>query len=406
MVALKDVFVAGGLPNLTYVDRKHLNLEKNLRAELTEGYKIIAVTGPTKSGKTVLCKKVIREDHAIWIDAGQIEKSDDFWGALLGALEMPTEKIEKEDESFSAGLRSLFTLKAEIASGRSVKFAAPSKKEILTLMRERGFALIVDDFHYLSDVMQTEVVRSLKSEVFAGLQAILIAVPHRAFDAISAEPEMEGRYSHIEIPEWNADDLSRIATTGFDLLGITVPTEAITNFCSEALGSPLLMQRFCGRLCTHYEIAETVRSAIEIKPTKEVLDQIFKSVAKQFGFPTFERLAKGPQSRSRRNPRRLKDGSGSLDIYQAILVSVGRTGPKAKLHYDEIRDAMKGLLKEVDLPQKHEVSNALGQMETIARTKLKGEPVLEWSKDYLYLTNPFLMFYMRWSETADMLLKE
>lgn len=406
MVKLRDVFVAGGMPSYTYVDRKNLNLEKSLRDELSEGHKVIAVTGPTKSGKTVLCKKVIGDDNSVWVDAGQIEKSEDFWGALLAALDLPSEVVEKEEASISAGIRALFTLKSELTEGRSIKFASPNKKTLLTLMREREMVLVVDDFHYLNDALQTEIIRSLKSEVFLGLKAILIAVPHRAFDAISAEPEMEGRYSHIEIPEWSMSDLRRIAETGFTLLGLNVEAGTVDKFCAESIGSPLLMQRFCSRLCLRYDFQETRSPSIDLRPTSMVLDEIFRGVAKQFGFPTFERLAKGPQSRSRRNPRRLRDDSGSLDIYQAILVAVGRTGPKSKLHHDEIRDAMKSLLRDADLPQKHEVSNALGQMEAIAREKLKGEPVMEWSKDYLYLTNPFLMFYMRWADIKDMIVNQ
>lgn len=402
MVALKNVFVAGGMPSLTYVDREHLHLEKSLREELAEGYKIVAITGPTKSGKTVLCKKVIPERMSIWIDGGQIENADDFWRAVIGALNLPDATEIANGSKISASLQTIIGLKSEISSGNTVKFGGPTKKEILSTLRERDLTLIVDDFHYLSDPLQTEVVRALKSEVFSGLQVVLIAVPHRAFDAISAEPEMEGRYAHVTIPEWTAEDLQEIASTGFKALGMEVSPETVSNFCKEAIGSPLLMQRFCGRLCLHYEVEATLPNPRDFQPTKAVLEDIYKKVSQQFGFPTFEKLAKGPQSRSKRNPRRLKDGSGSLDIYQAILIAVGRTGPKSKLHYDEIRESIRGVLKESDIPQKHEVSNALGQMEVIAKTKLKGEPVLEWSSDYLYLTNPFLMFYMRWSDAADM----
>jgi len=32
------------------------------------------------------------------------------------------------------------------------------------------------------------------------------------------------------------------------------------------------------------------------------------------------------------------------------------------------------------------------------RDDIQGEPVLEWSDDFLYLTDPFLTFYMRWSQ--------
>lgn len=288
-----------------------------------------------------------------------------------------------------------------MAEGKSVKFQGPTKKDLLGAMRERRQTLIIDDFHYLSDALQTEVVRSLKSEVFSGLQVVLIAVPHRAFDAISAEPEMEGRYAHINIPEWLKEDLKEIPNVGFRHLGMNLSEETIDDFCKEAIGSPLLVQRFCGRLCVHYGVTRTIKPTRDFSPTTETREEIYRNVSQQFGFPTFEKLAKGPQSRSKRNARFLRDGSGSLDIYQAILVAVGRTGPKPKLHYDEIRESLRGLLKEIDIPQKHEVSNALGQMESIAKKKLKGEPVLEWSSDYLYLTNPFLMFYMRWAKVDD-----
>ena len=56
------------------------------------------------------------------------------------------------------------------------------------------------------------------------------------------------------------------------------------------------------------------------------------------------------------------------------------------------------ILVESDMPQKHEISSALGHMSGIAKDEIKGEPVLEWSDDFLYLTDPFLMFYMRWSQ--------
>jgi hypothetical protein len=402
LVCLKEVFVAGGMPSLTYVDREHLNLEKSLRSELAEGFKIVAITGPTKSGKTVLCKKVIPEQECIWIDAGQIEKPDDLWGAIISELRLPSEETENQDASFSAGIRSLIGIQAQVAEGKSVKFSGPTKKEILSTMRERGLALVIDDFHYLTNELQTVVIRSLKSEVFEGLQVVLIAVPHRAFDAISAEPEMEGRYAHLNIPEWDLSDLIQIADIGFHHLGMNVSEESVANFSKEAIGSPLLMQRFCGRLCVRYDVNETVKPAKDFLPTNGTLEEIYRNVSRQFGFPTFEKLAKGPQSRSKRNPRRLKGRDGSLDIYQAILVAVGMTGPRAKLHYDEIRETLRQLLKETDIPQKHEVSTALSKMESIAKTKLKGEPVLEWSDDFLYLTNPFLMFYMRWSDPADL----
>ena len=57
----KQVFTPGGQPTVTYIDRAHLGLESALKRAMARGFSIISVTGQTKSGKTVLCRKVVPE---------------------------------------------------------------------------------------------------------------------------------------------------------------------------------------------------------------------------------------------------------------------------------------------------------------------------------------------------------
>jgi hypothetical protein len=51
---MRAVFVPGGLPKHTYVPRSNLRLEEQLRAATDNLCKLVTVTGPTKSGKSVL----------------------------------------------------------------------------------------------------------------------------------------------------------------------------------------------------------------------------------------------------------------------------------------------------------------------------------------------------------------
>lgn len=394
----KQVFVAGGMPSITYVDRTAQNLERSLRSEIRDGYKVICVTGPTKSGKTVLTRHTLGRDKSALVNGGQVESSEEFWALLLQDLDLPDSYEETDAKESSVGLRTLLTAQAKMNEGSKVTFSNRNKRTLLMYLLENDLALIVDDFHYMPENVQREVIRSLKSEVFEGLVAILIAVPHRAFDAIGVEREMEGRFAHIEIPAWNLSELLEISRKGFPKLEMQVSQPTVELFAAEANGSPLLMQRFCGRLCDHYDIEETLDEPRQFSPSDAVLNGIFETVAKQFGLPTFQKLAKGPQSRSKRVDRRMLSGEGHMDIYQAVLAAVANTGPNAKLHYNEIRDQLKTILVEADLPQKHEVSSALGHMSGIAKDEIEGEPVVEWSDDHLYLTDPFLMFYMRWAQ--------
>lgn len=386
------------MPSITYVDRTAQNLERSLRSEIRDGYKVICVTGPTKSGKTVLTRHTLGRDKSALVNGGQVESSEEFWALLLQDLDLPDSYEETDAKESSVGLRTLLTAQAKMNEGSKVTFSNRNKRTLLMYLLENDLALIVDDFHYMPENVQREVIRSLKSEVFEGLVAILIAVPHRAFDAIGVEREMEGRFAHIEIPAWNLSELLEISRKGFPKLEMQVSQPTVELFAAEANGSPLLMQRFCGRLCDHYDIEETLDEPRQFSPSDAVLNGIFETVAKQFGLPTFQKLAKGPQSRSKRVDRRMLSGEGHMDIYQAVLAAVANTGPNAKLHYNEIRDQLKTILVEADLPQKHEVSSALGHMSGIAKDEIEGEPVVEWSDDHLYLTDPFLMFYMRWAQ--------
>jgi hypothetical protein len=95
---LKDVFAAGGVPTVTYVDRAELELEKKIERALDRGFTFNVVTGPTKSGKSVLCQKVLGDAKLIQLEGGQIENPDEFWTQLghflqVAGTESSTDKV-------------------------------------------------------------------------------------------------------------------------------------------------------------------------------------------------------------------------------------------------------------------------------------------------------------------------
>jgi hypothetical protein len=83
------VFVPGGRPTVTYVPRDELRLEGRIDDYLAEGFRILSVSGPTKTGKTVLLQS--RVQNAIWLSGGAIESADDFWQAIVDELGIETE---------------------------------------------------------------------------------------------------------------------------------------------------------------------------------------------------------------------------------------------------------------------------------------------------------------------------
>lgn len=391
----EEIFVAGGLPTVTYVGREVLDLESEVQAEVTEGYKIVCITGPTKSGKTVLCRKVLGRDNCLWLAGGKIASSKDCWEQLISKLDLPLQDSATESSSGMVGIRALLQVRAKIEAGASYSITHNLKAASLEHARLSGKTIVVDDFHYMPENVQREFVRAVKDDVFDGLRVVLIAVPHHAFAAINVANEMEGRFSQIEIPSWEIDDLLKISELGFPALNIRTNGAIAKKFARESFGSPLLMQRFCLRLCLKYDVVEKSRKLRELSPSDEARDEIFKSVAKHFGLPAYRKLLAGPQSRKDRIQRNLVDG-GTADIYQCILYSIAKTGPRPEISYNDIRSTLQEILMDSDVPQKNQVTNAISHMVNIAKEKIEGEPVIDWTNDTLYLTDPFLMFYMRW----------
>ncbi len=403
------VFVAGGAPTVTYVPRDSLELEGKLRDYLDERYRILSLAGPTKSGKTVLVRRVAPE--AVWISGGNVSTVASFWEALadsLGAYAEETRERSEEqnaEKSVSAegGVDFVVKAKGGVTRGTgesSTKRQAYTRKRpadqlaLDGLKRDRDTIIFVDDFHYIGGDVQLGIVRGLKAPVFEGTRVILASVPHRAYDSVRVEKEMTGRVEPLVIPFWDDDELKAIARQGFDALNLEAPTADAARLAHESFGSPLLMQEFCLEYCK----ANGIRERPEI-PTKVRAPEwmpFFTEQATAASKMAFDLLATGPRQRSDRIQRRFKDGRTG-DIYEAVLAAIAATGPRTSLPYDELRASLRNVLDE-EPPQRHEVTRVLDELTKIAREKIEGEPVVEFDEmyDMVYISDPYFAYFLRW----------
>lgn len=410
-VLLEDVFVAGGLPTYTYVSREHLNLERQLKRAIAKPHSFASVTGTSKSGKTVLCRATLAERQFVWLESGQIGSVDDFWNRLAAELEVPEEITEtrkrgRSHEGSGGGTAKVKVpllgevgatagIKSSVVRDKMVAKKSHAKKECLEHLIAHQIILVIDDFHYIERETQTKIIRALKGAVFDGLKVVLLSVSYKAYEAIQAETEITGRFVHVGIPDWSEADLAIIAKKGFHELDISCPNSLVERFAGESNGSPQLMQQFCWELCFIFDIDQTCDDTFSI-PRSWSPDEVFDTVARDAGQPIYEKLAAGPQSRSTRDQRPLKDG-GTVDIYQAILLAIAKTGPKSSLSYDELRASLSGILS-ANVPQKIEVSNALNHLAKISAKIAEETRPIDWiERDRtLVLADPMFRFYLKW----------
>ena len=402
-----DVFIPGGLPDTTYVPREHLGLEGYLTDWLEGRQKpLLSVSGPTKSGKTVLIKKLV--DEPIALSGGAIDTADDFWAAVCDELELFTDHSlsvasgNADSLSVTAGVNvglvnssATGTNDRTIDKGVTRARASSPRSAARKALKVVGRIVFIDDFHYIDSAVQLQIVRGLKDLIFDGLGVVVAAVPHRAYDVVRVEKEMTGRVTPLPVVPWEEGDLKEIATRGFRTLGVTVSASAVARMAAESFGSPHLMQTHCLNLCKANRESGGLRRVF-VDPT---WDTFFERHASATSKSAFDLLKAGPP-RSNRNPRTLASGVVT-DIYGAILQAIAATGPRTTLPYEDLRASLRDVL-ETDLPQRHEITNVLEQMTRIAKNEIEGEPVLEYDMEYatLHLVDPYFAYYLRWAPAS------
>lgn len=415
MIRYQDVFVPGGFPRHTYNPRVELQLEEKLAEVKDNLCKLATVTGQTKSGKTVLARKILPQEESIWIDGGVVSQENDFWDVIIEQLQLfqSTEQENKNETTSKIGGKGTAeanfllakgsgeintelqkTRGATVIGGRTVS----SRVTALKGLRASNVPLVVDDFHYIPREMQGSIVRALKPLIFDGLPVVIIAIPHRRYDALKVEKEMTGRISPINIPTWSETELQFISNTGFELLGFQAPSDFNSHLSSEAIGSPHLMQDFCRGVSKLLEI-EFNSEPRTFEATRTQIEIVFRDVAETIGRPIFEKLARGPRQRTDRLQRELKSGE-TVDIYQLVLHGLAHIRPGlVSIEYEELRTAIREV-SGAQIPQLHEVARVLKHMATIAATDQSSTPVIDFEdqEKKLHITDPFFAFYLRWGK--------
>ena len=410
---VRDVFVPGGFPQYTYQKREKHDVEGQLVSALDRVNKFIAVAGPTKSGKTVLVRRMVPKGASVWVEGGHISSVQDVWNAILADLSMPVSVVESQlhqaEDAYTlevttgfkpvgigADIKNLDSTKTSNSTGTAATYGTAGPKAATNALMFHEKVLVIDDFHYLDEGIQTSLIRALKPAVFDGLRVVLLLIPHRMHQAAQAEMDVDGRTHTIYIPDWQGDELFSIAESGFKALNIKCHAQTTNALINECFGSPHLMQDFCSTLCSACKIQEQYlgTAPIPIVAIPQPTDSFFKGFAKSISPETFKALRRGPE-RTNRKERAMSAG-GTCDTYEAVLLALHELGGATPVDWSALRRALQTVLAEV--PQQHEVTRALEKMDEIAKER-KGEPVIDYMKNQgeLHLVDPFFRYYLKWN---------
>src|ERR1700748_2499294 len=94
-----EVFVPGGQPGVTYTSREleARALEDRLADFLQDERSVVVVTGPTKSGKTVLLEHALPD--RVYVPCGRMRSLEDVWACIAAELDVWTDERKSVSRS-------------------------------------------------------------------------------------------------------------------------------------------------------------------------------------------------------------------------------------------------------------------------------------------------------------------
>lgn len=408
-----DVFVAGRVPDVTYNPRDELQLEDEVRSYLRQTGRALSISGPTKSGKTVLVERFLSRKDAIWMHGNDLVNSDAFWErivdwmGLYDSVEVSTQVARQESSGLSGTLgfprvASVTGSLGESETATGVRKAA--RKRALSDVAREGLStlpvpIVVDDFHYVPAAAKTSIARAIKS-LLPVTRVVMIAVPHEAMEAVRAEPDMTGRVWDLTVQHWKRKELEFIARTGFDVLNVqdTLLPPLAERLADASYGAPFLMQQLCLDLVEGggNDVLETVRDPLALSIPGSDWTSFLRRIANRSKPDAFDKLLKGPKTRgTARDIREFKSGV-KTDIYGAVLRSIALTGRRTSIRYQDLFKILGDELVEAPRPQ--QITNALFYMAEIADDNRGiGDAAMAYKDDMVHIADPFLSFYLRYS---------
>jgi len=409
------VFTPNAFPEHTYISRDDEKPEGVLREAMREQGSIVSISGPSKSGKTVLVEHVFGQSNVIEVSGAEIDSPDMLWNRVLDKLGAPEKTIRQVQTTRSKGIQldaggevgvpliAKSTLDVTGSASHSNAYTdrldtgRTGATDVVSRLANTSYVLLLDDFHYMTESVQTAISQNIRGPAREGVRICIASVPYRSDDIIRSNNDLQGRVSSIDLEYWTLEDTSKIAMMGFDSLGMNVSNEVISELAQEASGSPQLMQALCLSFCS--EVGSRDKSRGRSAITEIDLAAVCKRVVGRTNYKSLvHKLLAGPKLRGKqRSPFIFKDGS-SGDVYRCMLLAIKGDPPRLSLPYTELLRRVETVCKE-ERPVGQSITRACAQMSEICKEGKTSLRALEWNggRSCLDISDPYFLFYLRWS---------
>jgi hypothetical protein len=404
----------GRSPTITFVGDHLIEKQRVLREALESGDAVIALSGPSKSGKTVLVEREVGKEKLIHVTGSGVDTPGKLWERVfdqLGAsVEIKTTEERGSQEKLTSSIGGDALAFKGLVQGElfNVKRDAVTRSKsidhlqlLIRDMKGTDKILFIDDFHYISREAQVLLAQQIKEAIRQGVIIICASVPYHSDDVLRANPDFRGRIVTIDVDYWQPSVLRKIAEKGFNALHSSVSETFISALVGEAAGSPQLMQALCLNACLGANLKQRSDSEFPLPEDRDFFRRVCARTAMSADYSsTVEKMKDGPKTRgTERKQYRLKNGD-QADVYPIVLRAASQDPPTLTHRYKQLGERISQICQG-DEPSGSSVIGACEHIASIANSFTNAEViVIEWDpeNDVLDIRDPYLMFYLRWSE--------
>jgi len=385
----------------------------------------ISLSGPSKTGKTALVRKIVGEDNLIHIFGSQIESPSDLWDIILAWMDTPTSIAESKGSSESLtptantngkigipGVAEL-TIGGAISSSTAANINSTStrnNKGLSAVSREIAnseFVVFLDDFHYIPRDLQELVGQQIKTASESGIRFCVASVPHRSDDIVRSNHELRGRTINLDTKYWSEGDLYRIGQQGFEALNVDIDESVIKRFARESCTSPQIMQALCLQLCFDLDLRESKDERKNYKASDITIAHALERTSTRTDYSSLlKQMHAGPRTRgTERKEFEFTDKSRG-DAYRACLLALMADPPAMEYNYADLLDRISTVCLS-EKPSGSSVTESLKQIAGFAELMHPKQKIVEWDADAasgtFAIIDPYFLFFLRSSELVKIL---
>lgn len=395
---LEQVFGVGNTKPLSYVER--LNIDGHFRQAM-RGPNPVVVYGASKQGKTALVSRYLSYDENIVVRLTPKTTLRDIYQAILRQNGIEIEEAESSasgtEGSVKVGMKWTALIpfiasaeaNTELASKRTdtatntrkrVPFNLELPQDVGELLKQIASvkAVILENFHYLTDENQKAFAFDLRTFQEIGVKFVILGVWREKNRMLQFNGDLLDRISEVPVEPWTEPFLFMVAREGEKHLNIQFSNSFLKDCVSTAFGSIGVFQEIIRGVCEQAKIIGWQEKAREIA-LRMYLDDAIKTRVTAYESRHKQSLVSFAAG--------LKTSSGGAEsglflpyYFVRALLEIGYNRLKNGISRTDLHDAIRAIHHRPNDVRSSDMSNLLHNLSELQAKKSIFPPIFDYDQ--------------------------